>query len=129
MNATVNPIRIAPARTLQKWKVWKCWSSTWNGTYIAVGGASTALATIVAANTKAHFFDPPYDVILAAGAAMFTFLVNALGAQAKGSAFETAARELEKAITGYETNAAVTEVQLGEAEQRGIDILNRLKAH
>jgi hypothetical protein len=129
MNATVNPIRIAPARTLRKWKVWRCWSSTWNWTYIIVGGSSIVLASVVAANTKAHFLDAPCDVIVAAGAAVFTFLVNALGAQAKGSAFETAARELEKAIAGYETNSAVTEVQLGEAEQRGIDILNRLKAH
>jgi hypothetical protein len=65
--------------------------------------------------------------IVAGVAAVLTFLVATLGAQAKGAAFETAARELEKVIAGYETDPSVTEIELGRAEQRGIDILNRVK--
>ena len=71
----------------------------------------------------------PYDLVLATSAAVLTFLVNSLSAQAKGAVFETAARELEKAVAAYETNDAVTVADLGEAEKRGIDILNRLKAN
>jgi hypothetical protein len=104
------------------------WSARWNTAYIIIGGGSSALATIVAANTKAHFFLYPYDIILAVCAALLTFLINAQAAQSKGSAFETAARELKKAIAGYETDVAITVADLGKAQQRGINLLNRLKA-
>jgi hypothetical protein len=50
-----------------------------------------------------------------------------LGAQAKGAAFELAARELEKQIAAYRTDASIPDAELGKAEQRGIDFLNKVK--
>lgn len=121
--------RTAPDRSIEKWRVWRRWSSRWNWIYIITGGGSSALATLVAANTKAGFFGEPWNWIIASIAAFLSFLVTGLAAQAKSSSFETAARELEKAITSFETDPTVTEVDLGVAEKRGIDILNRLKPH
>jgi hypothetical protein len=121
-------IRVAPERTLKKWDAWRNWSTFWNWTNILVGGSAAGLAALVAANTKAHFFGEPWDWIVAAITAVLSFLVSTLAAQAKGAAFETAARELEKAITGYEMDATASVVELGKAEQRGVDILNRLKS-
>ena len=66
--------------------------------------------------------------ILAVGSAVLSFLVDALGARSKGCSLRTAARELEKAIVGYETDESLTESELGKAEQRGIEILNRMKS-
>ena len=88
---------------------------------------AASLAALVAANTKVHFFTEPWDWIVAAVAALLTFVVNTLSAQAEGAAFESAARELEKAIAGYETDPTVTETDLGKSVQKGIDILNQVK--
>jgi hypothetical protein len=119
--------RQAPERTLEKWKAWRNWSSRWTWIYVLVGSLSSISSTLVAANTKTPFLPPWVGVTIACGAAVLTFVVNALSAQSKGAAFETAGRELEKAIAAYESDPTISEKFLGDAEQKGIDILNRLK--
>jgi glucan phosphoethanolaminetransferase (alkaline phosphatase superfamily) len=119
--------RQAPARTIEKWNAWKFWSSYWTWTYVLVGSLSSIVSVLVAANTKTPFLPTYVGVAVACSAAVLTFVVNALSAQSKAAAFETAGRELEKAIAAYESDPALAEKTLGDAEQRGIDILNRLK--
>ncbi len=121
------PTRTAPQRTLEKWKAWKFWSNYWSVLYISVGSLSSIVATLVAANTKTPFLPSSVGIGIACLAAVLTFVVNALSAHSKSAAFETAGRELEKAIAAYESNPAILPESLGDAEQRGIDILNRLK--
>jgi hypothetical protein len=121
-------IRKAPERTIQKWQAWRKWHSFWNWTFLSVGGIQAGLAVLVAVNSKDKpVFGQPWNWIIAVAAALFAFLVTGLGAQAKAAAFETAGRELEKCIAAYEMGDAVDETELGKAEQRGIDILNRMK--
>ncbi len=119
--------RDTPERVAKLYRAWRKWSYRWNSTYIVVGVAATSVATLVAANTTKQFLTPTWSVIIAVGSAVLSFLVNTLGAQLKGAAFETAARELEKAMVGYETDQSVSVVELGKAAQRGIDILNSAK--
>lgn len=95
--------------------------------HIIVGGLSAGIAALVAANTKGKFIPEPWDWIIAVAAAVLTFMVNGLAAQAKGAAFETAGRELEKAMVDYEMKPTTTEADLADAEKRGVDILNRVK--
>jgi hypothetical protein len=120
--------RQASARAIEKWDVWRFYARVWGIVFWIVGGAQAALAVLVAVNTKQGIWTGSIAWILAVAAAVLSFLVGAFGAQAKAAAFETAARELEKAIVRYETDDSVTEIDLGKAEQRGIDILNRMKS-
>jgi len=126
-SGTPPPPRRVPARTLEKWEAWRYWSSYWTWIYVSVGSLSSILSTLVAANTKKPFLPDYVGVGIACSAAVLTFVISALSAQSKAAAFETAGRELEKAVAAYETDLSVTEKSLGDAEQKGIDILNRLK--
>lgn len=122
------PGRIAPARTIKKWRAWRKWEAIWQSIFLLVGVVQAALAVLVAANVKEKtFLRPPWDLGIAITAAVLAFLIAALGAQAKAAGFEIASRELEKSITAFETDDSVTEAELGKAEQRGIDLLNKLK--
>jgi hypothetical protein len=123
------PNRQVPQHTIEKWNAWRKWSARWNFLFYSVGSIQVALSVLVAVNTKQEkpIFPDPWNWVLAVAAAVFAFLVAALGAQAKGAAFETAGREIEKAVAAYETNPQVTDQDLGNAVLRGIDILNKLK--
>ena len=121
--------RPVPERTLKKYKAWRQWQAIWSIAFLVVGGVQAAVTVLVAANSKREaFLSPRWGLGLAIAAAVLAFLVAALGAQAKAAGFETASRELEKSITAFETDESVSEADLGKAEQRGIDILNRLKS-
>jgi hypothetical protein len=123
--AIMGNLRAVPAETTEKMKIWRFWSSVWNWLYIAIGVCSAGIASLVAANAKAHFWGAPWDWILATIAAALTFLITTLRAQAKAAGFELAARELEKEIAVYKTDVSITDAELGKAEARGIDILNK----
>jgi len=56
-----------------------------------------------------------------------SFLIGTYAAQAKGTAYELAAREIEEAEALYRTNGSVSEHSLGEAEVRGIRLLSTFK--
>jgi hypothetical protein len=114
-----------PGEVTEKMLAWRKWRSFWNSLHFGFGFLSAALSAVVAANTKQAFLPPNWSVGAAAVAAGLTFLITALSASAKGAAFETAAREIEKAIALFRGGAAMT--SLYEAEARGIDILNKLK--
>jgi hypothetical protein len=122
MNEPTVPI---PPDITDKMTAWRKWSSRWNWMHYGLGFLSAMLSAIVAANTKHAFLPTEYAVGAAAVAAGFTFLITALSASAKGAAFETAAREIEKAISHFRGGKEKT--ILYDAEVRGIDILNRLK--
>ena len=114
-----------PTEIVEKMLAWRKWHSFWNWIHFGLGFLSAALSSVVAVNAKQHFLAPDYSVGAAAVAAGLTFLVTGLSASAKGAAFETAAREIERAIALFRGGAAKT--SLYEAEARGIDILNKLK--
>jgi hypothetical protein len=120
-------VRTAPQRTLTKWKAWRMWASYWNWTYIIMGALLSTVTTVVAANTKKNFLGDKWSLVIACSAAVLSFVVNALGAQSKSAAFETAGRELEKAIATFELDSTIPPKALADAENRGVDILNRLK--
>ena len=107
-------------------KEWFRWRSFWNRTHYGLGFSSAFLATLVAANTKSQFLSTWQGVTAAGVAAAFTFLITGLSASARAAAFETAAREVERAIVLVRGGQA-EQPTLYDAVARGIDILNRLK--
>jgi len=119
--------RTVPQNISDLHDAWRKWSSIWNTTNLSAGILSTATATIVAANTAHHFLPRGCSTTLAVIAAVLTFVVGTLSAQVKGASFETAGRELEKAMFLYRNDASVTVSDLGKAAARGIDILNSSK--
>ena len=60
-------------------------------------------------------------------AAVVSYLGGTYNAQAKGTAFELAAREIEKAEALYRTDEARGERELGKAEEQGILLLSIFK--
>jgi hypothetical protein len=93
--------RAVPQTTVEKWNAWRFWSSYWSWAYILTGSLLSLVSTVVAANTKTQFLGGRASITIACAAAVLTFVVNALGAQSKAAAFETAGRELEKVIAGH----------------------------
>jgi hypothetical protein len=122
-----NMAREIPNETVEKWLAWKHWSNHWNTLHYITGFSSAALTVVIAANAKAQFMGPLLTTILAGIAAGLTFLVTAFGAQIKGKGFEVAGRELEVAMAKYRTNPDLPDSFLGEAEARGVEILNNMK--
>jgi hypothetical protein len=116
---------VVPFEITEKMIAWRKWRSVWNWAHFGLGFLSAALSVIVATNVKQQFLPVEWAVAAAAVAAGLTFLVTALSASAKGAAFETAAREIEKSIALFRGGAA--KASLYDAEARGIDILNKLK--
>lgn len=84
---------------------------------------AAGLSAVVAANVKNQVLHNPWDWLTSTIVAIFSFLTSTLGAQARGSRYDHAAREMEKATAAYETDSSVTDVDLGKAEQKGIDML------
>ena len=95
----------------------------WNWVHIVVGGAAVALSTIVAANTKSDFLGSK-AVGVASAAAIASFLLTTLNPQKTAKGFVNAYRHLEKAISRFQFDPAVTEVDLGKADAEGIDLLD-----
>jgi hypothetical protein len=112
----------------KKRRAWRAWRSIWSWGNVLLGGASTALAAVVAANTKAPFLTPENGIIAAVIVPVLTFLLTTLKPQANATAFETASREIEKAIVDYSADPKADDKLLSDAIQRGIDLLNKVSS-
>jgi hypothetical protein len=111
----------------EKYRAWRHWESIWSWANILIGGSSALLGGLVAANMKTPPF-LPFECAVAASIAapVLTFLLTTLKPQAKATSFEAASRELEKAISRYEKDPSKDDIFLADAEDRGIDLLNKL---
>jgi hypothetical protein len=119
--------REIPKEINEKLLAWRHWSSVWSWAHDLTGFTSAALTTVIAANAKAQFMGPILTTVIAALAAGLAFLVTTLGAQTKAKGFELAARALETAIAKFRFNDKLPDTFLGDAEAKGIDILNSIK--
>jgi hypothetical protein len=104
---------------------WRRWETIWSWGNIVLGGLSTGLGALVAANTETPFLSPARSVAIAIAVPILTFLLTTLKPQAQASAFKTAARELEKALHVYEADETKDDTYLADAISRGIDLLNK----
>ena len=71
---------------------WRFWKSVHTWLYIILGAVSSAVSTFVAINAKYDILRKKYAWIPALLAAVFTFVISALGAQAEARSFEIGAR-------------------------------------
>jgi hypothetical protein len=115
--------RTIPAVIEEKYRAWKLWASVWNWIHIVVGGASVALSTIVAANTKSDFLGSK-AIVVASAAAIAAFLLTTLNPQKTAKGFVNAYRHLEKAISRFRFDPSLSETDLGKAEAEGVDLLD-----
>jgi hypothetical protein len=113
-------------RTENKYEAWKHWRAVWSRSNLLIGGSSTALGALVAANTKSAFLPNEYAITAAVLAPVLTFLLTALRPQANAIAFEAAHRELEKAIFRFNADPSKDDIFLADAVERGIDLLNKI---
>jgi hypothetical protein len=112
------------ARSL--YRAWRRWESIWSWGNVLLGGLSTGLGALVAANTKdPNLLGQQWGVGIAIAVPILTFLLTTLKPQAQASALKTAGRELEKALHVYEGDETKDDTYLTEAISRGIDLLNR----
>jgi hypothetical protein len=111
------------AQTL--WRVWRRSEVAWSSGNLLLGGLSTGLGALVAANTEHPFLWPGWDIAIAAAVPVLTFLLTTLKPQAQAAAFKTASRELEKALHVYEGDETKNDTYLTDAINRGIDVLNK----
>jgi glucan phosphoethanolaminetransferase (alkaline phosphatase superfamily) len=124
-------MREVPKELEEKRIRWKNCSEKWFWRHNALGTSLTLLYTCIAAISSAapwpHLFWRVVAIVLPIFAAICSFVMMTYGAQAKGKAFETAARELGKAIALYRYNQSLPDSILGQAEARAIDLLSMLK--
>jgi len=119
-------LRAVPPEFEQQRKRWVHTSNNWYNIHNVVGGASAALSVIIAVNAKANFLHSDWTTtLLAAGAAVLTFLLTTFHADKKGMAFTLASREVEAAMFRYSTDPTLPESFLGDAVARGIELLNK----
>ena len=85
------------------------------------------LGTVIAANVKSQFLSENWALVLAASAAFFSFANTVLKADLRSAAYRAARHVIEKAMVCYRANVALTLKDLGDAEVRGIEILDSLK--
>jgi|SRR3984957_5630787 len=123
------PPREVPLTIRQTHYAWRRWSSIWNWVHYTTGFTSAGLTVIIAANANAkpQFLNPIPTAVLAAFAARLAFLVTAMGAGTKGKGFELAGREIELARAKFQLNPEIPESTLGDAVEKGVQILNNVK--
>jgi hypothetical protein len=106
---------------------WRELSRLWFGRHNKLGIALMVLYTIMAAlGGAAPWPELRWRIvatILPVVAAALSFLMGTYASRAKGTAFELAMREIEKAEALYRTNYSLPDSSLGEAEARGIQLL------
>jgi hypothetical protein len=104
---------------------WRWWKSFHSWTFVTLGGVSSAVATFVAINAKYDIVCQKYAWIPALLAAVLTFLISALGAQAEAKSFELGARMLEAGIARHETDPDYGDLELGKTLASAIEALNK----
>ena len=104
----------------QKRADWRYCKSFHRRLFIILGIASSASATFVAANSKFEILNAKYAWIVAAFAAVLTFVVAGLGAQSQANSFESGERLLEEALALYDSDDEYgdkeLELEWGKAE-------------
>src|SRR5260370_11253493 len=88
----------------QKRADWRYCKSFHRRLFIILGIASSASATFVAANSKFEILNAKYAWIVAAFAAVLTFVVAGLGAQSQANSFESGERLLGEALALYHSD-------------------------
>jgi hypothetical protein len=118
--------RVVPARFEKKYESWRFWASVWNTVHYLSGAGAAALSALIAANVKANpqFLSGNEILIAAVAAAVCSFVLTTLNPQKTAGRFIAAYRHLEKAISRYCSIPVPDLVDLGKAEQEGIDMLN-----
>lgn len=104
---------------------WRRWQSIWSWVNILLGGLSTGLGALVAANTKTPFLPTNWSIGVAIAVPILTFLLTTLKPQAQASAFNSASRELERALNVYMADETKDDSFLADSISRGIDLLNK----
>jgi sugar phosphate permease len=117
--------RVVPARIMDKYRAWKWWAGVWNAVHYVSGAGAAALSALIAANVKARpsFLTDTQVLWVAVAAAICSFVLTTLNPQKTAQGFIAAYRHLEKAMSRYYSNPAPNLVDLGKAEQEGIDKL------
>lgn len=120
MSESARPV---PKHTRQKLRTWQ---QVYGAVNVVLGGASVVCTILIGANTASSepIFSKALSVGLSLGAALAAFLVTILNARQYNLAFERAARELEMAIALFSTDPTLSPRTLGDAEVRGIKLLN-----
>jgi peptidoglycan/LPS O-acetylase OafA/YrhL len=94
--------RVGLPKVMKLYAAWRFWQSAWTYIAIALGGTATAIGAVVAANTTKGFLPTAVGIALSVAAPVLTFVMTTLKPQSKATAFEMAARELEKVWRAYE---------------------------
>ncbi len=117
--------RTIPTRIQKKYDSWKFWASIWNVVHYVAGAGAAALSALIAANVKANpqFLDSNKVLAIAVAAAICSFVLTTLNPQKTATGFIAAYRHLEKAMSRYSSNPVPDLIDLGKAEQEGIDKL------
>jgi len=93
--------------------------------FVVMGSVSSAVSTVVAVNSKFEVVCKDHAWVLATLAAVLTFVISALGAQAESKSFETGARLLESALAKYDSRDDYGDKELGDSLADAISTLNR----
>lgn len=115
-------VRATVTKRMSDWRWWKSFH-TW--TFVVLGGFSSAVATFVAVNAKYDILNQKYAWIPALLAAVLTFLISALGAQAEAKLFELGARMLEAGLARHQTDPDYGDLELGKTLASAIEALNK----
>ena len=109
----------------KRWGSWRYWKAVHTWLYIIIGATSSGVATFVAVNSKYQIVKPEHAWIWALIAAVLTFIISALGAQAEAKSFELGARMLEVALAKYDTDPDFGDKEIGVALAKAVETLNR----
>jgi hypothetical protein len=118
---------------LAKMNIWYHWRAVWNAVHFLLGSLSAVLSILVAANagtvasnagavpaSAKGFMSPIEATVVAATAAVLTFLLTVSKPSEKASGYQDAGRHLESAIALYRGDSSVS---LSAAEAEGIKML------
>lgn len=108
-----------------RWSTWRFWKSVHTWMYIGLGAISSGVASFVAINFKYDIVSQENAWKWALAAAILTFIISAVGAQAEAKAFELGARMLEVALAKYDTDPTFGDVEIGQALTKAVEALNK----
>ncbi|MBV8976791.1 MAG: hypothetical protein JOZ13_05365 [Alphaproteobacteria bacterium] len=99
-------------------------ATMWGWLSIILGAITTGVTAIVTANAKIQFLSQ--DTVFWAGISgtIAAFALATVRPQVRWSAFDLAARILEKAIERYRADPSKDDLFLVDAIDKGIDVLN-----
>lgn len=121
--------RAVPRKFLEQKKSWHRTATLYFCLHLTLGLASVVLCATYAANVRSEtkFLKGSKPFAFGATAAALTFLMTVSRPDSRSTAYRAAARELERAIITFQTDASLGPNYLSEAEVRGIDLLGKLR--